>query len=104
MAASGVSIDNKAKLFAYRRNDVCEYILWRVEDQEIDWFVLRGSEYELLPVDLDGIVRSKVFPGLWLDPQALIAEDVGRILAVHQQGIASPEHAAFVARLRQGGA
>jgi hypothetical protein len=100
VAASSVSIDRNAKLRAYRRNGVREYILWRVEDREIDWFVLRSSEYELLPVGPDGIVRSEVFPGLWLDPQALIAEDVGRILAVHQQAIASPEHAAFVVRLR----
>jgi hypothetical protein len=103
VAASSVSIDRNAKLRAYRRNGVREYILWRVEDREIDWFVLRGSEYEQLPVGPDGIVRSEVFPGLWIDPQALIAQDVVRILAVHQQGIASSEHTAFVERLRQVG-
>jgi hypothetical protein len=101
VAASSVSIDRNVKWRVYRRNGVREYLLWRVEDQAIDWFVLRGSNYELLPVGPDGIVRSEVFPGLWLDPQALIAGDMARILAVHQQGIASPEHAAFVARLTQ---
>jgi hypothetical protein len=103
VAASSLSIERNAKFRAYRRNGVREYILWRVEDREIDWFVLRGSEYEPLPVGPDGIVRSEVFPGLWIDPRALIAGDGPRILAVHQQGIASPEHAEFVGRLRQAG-
>jgi hypothetical protein len=104
VAASRVSIDRNAKLRAYRRNGVCEYLLWRVEDRAIDWFLLRGSNYELLPIGPDSIVRSEVFPGLWVDPQALIAEDFPRVLAVLQQGIASPEHARFLARLGSAGA
>ena len=100
VAASSVSIDRNAKLRAYRRNGVREYILWRVEDREIDWFVLRGSEYEQLPAGPDGIVRSEVFLGLWLDPEALVRGDLAQVLAVLQQGIASPEHAAFVQRLQ----
>jgi hypothetical protein len=100
VAASSVSIDRNAKLTVYRRNGVCEYLLWRVLDQAIDWFVLRGGQYEQLPVGADGIVRSEVFPGLWLDPQALLDDDRPRILGVLQQGVASAEHAAFVARLQ----
>jgi hypothetical protein len=104
VAASSVSIDRNAKFRAYRRNGVREYILWRVEDGEIDWFVLRGSEYEPLSAGPDGILRSEVFPGLWIDPRALIAGEGQRIIAVAQQGIASGEHAEFVERLRQAGA
>ena len=44
-------------------------------------------------------MRSEVFPGLWLDPRALLTQDWPRLLAVLGQGLASPEHAAFVARL-----
>ena len=73
---------------------------WRVEDGTIDWFVLRGGQYEQLPVGPDGVVRSEVFPGLWLDVQALLAADLPRMLSVLQQGIDSPEHAAFVAGLQ----
>ena len=47
--------------------------------------------------------RSEAFPGLWLDPAALLAGDLPRALAVLQQGIATPEHASFVASLRQSG-
>ena len=47
----------------------------------------------------DGILRSELFPGLWLDPEALISGDGPRLIAVLQEGLASPERAAFVARL-----
>jgi hypothetical protein len=100
VAASSVSIDRNAKLRAYRRNGVREYLIWRTEDGAIDWFVLRGGQYEQLPVGADGIVRSEVFPGLWLDVQAMLAADLGTVMAALQQGIASGEHAAFVASLQ----
>jgi Uma2 family endonuclease len=101
VAASSVSIDRHAKLRAYQRNGVSEYVLWRVEDQAIDWFVRRGGQFDLLQAGPDGILRSEVFPGLWLDAHALLTQDLPRVLAVLQQGLASPEHAAFVARLAQ---
>ena len=54
----------------------------------------------LLPGD-DGILRSAVFPGLWLDPAALMRGDVYAVLAVVQRGLNSPEHADFVAQLER---
>ena len=100
VASSSVSYDLHAKLHVYRRNGVCEYIVWRVLEQEIDWFVLRDGQYERMPRDAQGLVRSEVFPGLWLDPAALLRGDLATVLAIVQQGLASPEHNAFVARLR----
>jgi hypothetical protein len=99
VAASSASIDRNAKLNAYRRNGVREYVLWRTEDGAIDWFVLRGGQYQPLTPGPDGVLRSEGYPGLWLDVAALLTGDVLRVLAVLQQGIASPEHAAFVATL-----
>jgi Uma2 family endonuclease len=99
VASSSVSYDLHAKLHVYRRNGVREYIVWRVLEREIDWFVLRDGQYERRPMDAQGLVRSEVFPGLWLDPAALIRGDLATVLAVVQQGLASPEHDAFVARL-----
>ena len=99
IAASSVSIDLNAKLNAYRRNGVREYVVWRVLNRQVDWFVLRDGEYQHLAPDDRGIFRSEVFPGLWLDPAALVAGDMARVLAVLQEGIASPDHATFVARL-----
>jgi Uma2 family endonuclease len=100
VASSSVSYDLHAKLHVYRRNGVREYLVWRVLDQEIDWFVLRDGQYERMPVDAQGLVHSEVFPGLWLDPAALVRGDLATVLAIVQQGLASPEHSAFVARLR----
>jgi Uma2 family endonuclease len=100
VASSSVSYDLHAKLHVYRRNGVREYLVWRVLDREIDWFVLRAGQYERMPVDAQGLVRSEVFAGLWLDPVALVRGDLAAMLAVIQQGLASPEHTAFVTRLQ----
>jgi Uma2 family endonuclease len=99
VASSSVSYDLHAKLHVYRRNGVCEYIVWRVLEREIDWFVLRAGQYERMPIDAQGLLRSEVFPGLWLDPAALVRDDLATVLAIVQQGLASPEHGAFVTRL-----
>jgi Uma2 family endonuclease len=100
VAASSASYDLHAKLRVYRRNGVREYIVWRVLDREIDWFVLRAGQYERLSLDAAGLYRSEVFPGLWLDPTALLRGDLATVLAVAQRGPATPKHAAFAARLR----
>jgi len=41
-------------------------------------------------------------PGLWLDPEALVAGDMARVLSVLADGVATPEHQAFVEGLRGG--
>ncbi len=99
VASSSASYDLHSKLHVYRRNGVREYIVWRVLDEEVDWFVLRDSQYERLQPDTNGRLRSAVFAGLWLDPAALVRHDLPTVLATVQQGIASPEHVAFVTRL-----
>ncbi len=96
VAASTASIDLNTKLRVYRRNNVREYIVWRVLDRAVDWFVLREGRYDGLPVGPDGIYRSEVFPGLWLDPAALVGSDLARVLDVLSRGIATPEHANFL--------
>jgi hypothetical protein len=101
VAASSVNIDLNAKLRVYRRNEVREYIVWRVLDQAIDWFILRQSQYERLPLSPAGIYQSEVFPGLWLDPAQMTQFNLAAVLQVLQQGIASPEHARFVADLER---
>jgi Uma2 family endonuclease len=101
ISASTVSIDLNAKFHVYRRNQVREYIVWRVLDKEVDWFILRQGRFDRQLPGADGLLRSEVFPGLWLDADALVRGDLARVLAVVQQGVASPEHAAFVARLQQ---
>jgi len=101
VAASSASYDLHDKLQAYRRNGVPEYVVWRVWDRAIDWFVLRDDQYERLPVNAAGHYCSAVFPGLWLDPAALVRGDLAQVIAVLQQGLATKEHAEFVNRLAQ---
>jgi Uma2 family endonuclease len=100
VAATSASYDLHTKLNVYRRNGVCEYIVWRVWDATIDWFVLRAGQYECLTPAKGGVYRSEILPGLWLDFKALIDGDLARVLDVARQGTASRDHAKFVKLLR----
>ena len=100
ISASSASYDLNTELNDYRRNGVREYIVWRVLDRQIDWFVLRAGEFVRLPLDDAGVYRSEVFPGLWLDPAALVRGDTQTVQTTLQRGLAAREHADFVARLK----
>lgn len=99
IAASSASYDLHEKLKVYRRNQVQEYLIWRVYDHQFDWFRLQQGEYIQLQPNADNIICSQIFPGLWLDKIALLGGDLGTVLAVLQQGLASPEHENFISRL-----
>jgi len=99
IAASTASIDLNRKFRVYQRNGVREYVVWRVLDDAIDWFVLEQSRFVPLAPNAPGHYQSRVFPGLWLDPLAMVRGDLKTVLAVLEKGIASPEHAKFVAKL-----
>jgi Uma2 family endonuclease len=99
IAASTASLDMNAKFRLYLRSQVREYIVWRVLDDAIDWFVHRGGEFQQLARDSAGIIKSEIFPGLCLDSEAMIKLDLPRVLKVLQEGICSPEHSVFVAKL-----
>lgn len=101
IAASSAAYDLGVKRRVYARNGVQEYLAAQAYEQRIDWFVLREGVVETLQPDQDGILRSEVFPGLWLPVDGLWAGDLAALLSVLQQGVASPEHAAFVAGLQQ---
>jgi Uma2 family endonuclease len=101
VAATTVSIDLNAKLAVYQRAGVREYIVSRVLDQEVDWFVLHRRRYRRLKPNAQGLLSSTVVPGFWLDPAALVRGDLAKVLAALQQSLSRPEHAAFVARLNQ---
>lgn len=101
VAASSASYDLHAKLHVYRRSGVQEYLVWRVLDREIDWFSLREGQYQKMTADALGIFRSEVFPGLWLDPAALLNADLAAVLKTLERGLADPSHAAFAERLRE---
>jgi Uma2 family endonuclease len=99
VAGSSISIDAHAKFNLYRRHGIAEYLIWRVDDAAIDWFILREGHYVRLEPGADGIIRSETFPGLWLDPAALIRGDLPRVFEIVNAGADTPEHEAFCSRL-----
>ena len=99
IAASSASYDLHAKLNAYRRNGVAEYIVWRAWDDALDWFVLHDGDYRPLAPDAGGVVESQRFPGLRLPVEALLAGDVATVLAELRRGLDAPAHAEFGAGL-----
>jgi Uma2 family endonuclease len=100
IAASSVRRDKGPKMRAYARCGVREYIVWRTQDGVIEWFVLREGSYVPLASDGLGVIRSEIFPGLWLNVQAALRRDSAAIRDTLQQGLQSPEHARFVAELQ----
>jgi Uma2 family endonuclease len=80
-----------------------EYIVWQVFDRKVDWFCWQEGEYISLPIDADGTIRSRIFPGLWLAVEDLLAGNMVRVLAVLQSGLVAAEHSEFVQQLSQVG-
>ena len=99
IAASSASYDLHDKFDAYRRNMVQEYVVWRVYDQQVDWWQLHEGDYQPLAPDDNGILHSRVFPGLSLNVAALLKGDLAAVLATLQSALNSDQHAEFVARL-----
>lgn len=106
VAASSASIDLHAKLNAYRRNGVKEYLVWLSLESEARWYRLLEGQYELTqPREVGGrvVLCSDMFPGLWLDVEAMRAGDLAGMLAMVERGVRDePGHATLVARLDEG--
>jgi Uma2 family endonuclease len=99
--AGEVSLSSKdhdlhEKLELYQAAQVDEYLVVLVESKQILWHRLVKGVYERLLPSADGILRSQVFPGLWLDPAAMLTNNMAKVLATLLEGLQSPEHAAFV--------
>ncbi len=99
VSRSSRSFDLKQKKADYERAGVLEYVVVEIDPNRIHWFLRSGARFKKHAPGADGIYRSKTFPGLWLDSEALYAEDLDRLIEVLEQGLATPEHAAFVAKL-----
>ena len=87
VALSSRSYDLGPKLALYQRAEVREYVAALIEDERIEWRVLEKGSYRLMAPDADGVFRSKVFPGLWLDSAAFWRKDRLKLLAVLEQGL-----------------
>ncbi len=99
IASSSVSYDLHDKLEMYEQKGVQEYIVWRVLDNQIDWFGLEKGKYKKFVSDKQGIIESKVFPGLRLNVKAMLKDDLQKVLADLQKGLASSNYKSFVKQL-----
>jgi len=98
VSGSTLSRDLGIKLDMYRQAGVREYVTVLLQPRQIVWRELvRGRYREIVP-DEDGLLRSRIFPGLWLDPEAIWDSRKPLPKAV-EAGVQTPEHAAFVQRL-----
>ena len=100
IAYSSRSIDLNAKKRDYEAYGVREYIVVEVKSQVVHWFVRRGAKFVDSHPDFDGIMKSRAFPGLWLDPDAVFERSAKRLIEVLQLGLATPEHAKFASKLQ----
>ena len=99
ISVSSVSIDMTQKFDLYERMGVLEYVAILMYEKEIRWHRLTAKGYRAVKPTANMIWKSKVFPGLWLDGKAMLANDGAKVLATLKKGLRSPEHAAFVKKL-----
>ena len=89
------------------RAGVQEYIVRALGPDEVLWFRRAEGALDRVAPDADGLYRSSAFPGLWLDPNAALADDTKGLKRAVDRGLTSPEYAEFLVRLaaaRAGGA
>jgi Uma2 family endonuclease len=96
IVGSSRAYDLHQKKGAYRRNGVLEYLAWITDEPRLVWWELREGEYQEIPRDADELLKSRIFPGLWLDTAALLRGDMKAVLATLRRGLDSAEHKGFV--------
>jgi Uma2 family endonuclease len=100
---SSLKKDLGPRLADYERAGVPEYIVLGVDPPAVRWHYRVGGRLVEVAPDDDGIYRSMVFPGLWLDPIALLEGDMPRLREVVDLGVATVTHAEFVRKLAEAG-
>src|SRR6266568_6586054 len=103
IAVSSAAYDLHEKKAVYQRCLVPECFVWQVVESQIHWFALEQGDYVELKPRADGVIRSRVFPGLWLDVRALVTGDEEKVSRTLERGLKSAEHSAFVRRLQAAG-
>lgn len=103
VAASSASYDLFQKKHRYQENGVLEYLVWVVHERKFVWFGLESTGYVQFTPTRNGIMKSRVFPGLWLDTKAMLGHDGPRVLATVQSGMESPEYIEFAKTLKSQG-
>jgi Uma2 family endonuclease len=87
VAGSSASYDFGEKKDAYESAGVQEYLIFETFEGKIAWWQLNQAKYESIE-QVDGIYRSNVFAGLWLDADALRCGDAKKLIATLNGGMA----------------
>jgi hypothetical protein len=99
IAHSSRAMDMNQKRQDYEQAGVLEYLVLCVEERELHWFSFATKK--MIRPDRQGVARSNVFPGLWINVPALMERDGRRLIETMQKGLSSRAHAAFVRRLEK---
>jgi Uma2 family endonuclease len=99
IAHSSAAYDLHDKKQVYRRSGVQEYVVWQIENERVDWFVLEEGEYLSLSPNADGRLTSRAFSGLVLDVEALLSDDIAAVLSAVQEATGAEAHETFVEQL-----
>jgi hypothetical protein len=99
IAHSSRAVDMNQKRQDYEQSGVLEYLVLCVEERELHWFGFATKK--MIRPDRQGVARSNVFPGLWINVPALMERDGRRLIETMQKGLSSRAHAAFVKRLEK---
>jgi hypothetical protein len=79
---------------------VQEYLVWQIHEERLDWFVLEDGAYLRLEPGADGVLQSRVFPGLHLDTEALLSGDLSAVLDAARTGTQTDAHDTFAQKLK----
>jgi Uma2 family endonuclease len=86
---SSRSYDLGSKLHVYQAARVPEYVAIIVESKRIEWRVMASGRYRVMKPRKDGTLRSRIFPGLWLDVAAFWRAGRAALLATLERGLAT---------------
>jgi Uma2 family endonuclease len=93
------SLDRVSKRRVYESLGVAEYLVVLVASQSVEWWSQTANGFVALKADRNGRFKSKAFPGLWLTPSGIVDASTQQLANTLHEGLASPDHARFVAKL-----
>jgi hypothetical protein len=76
----------------FKQGGILEYVVRTIDPDQIFWYGREQGALVQRPVDEDGLYRSTVFPGLWLEPAALLNGDTRQLRTIVDLGCATPGH------------
>lgn len=99
VALSSPAHDLHARRDVCRRNGVREYLVWSLPDARLHGFDFAAGDEARIEPDARCVLRSRGFPGLWLDAAALLAGYLTKVLCLVRRGVSGAEHRNFVKQL-----